>query len=122
LPVQSGNEAPQAAEELRGALDLVKDDALLRVLREVQRGRRKLGLVGFGRKVKSVGRLRRGGFERERGLAGLARPRRRHGRQFCLGHEACGAQSASNDVRHVGISLHECKLISRALRGVAYAC
>ena len=78
-PAAGVDEATQAAEELRCALDLVEDDELVRVLREIQLRLRKLRPVRFGFEVEIDRRPLAlefaGQFQRQGGLADLARPR-----------------------------------------------
>ena len=79
------DEPAQAPEELRGALDLVEDDELVRVLRQVELRLGELGAVRLGLEVEIDRRPRAGQLERQRGLAHLARPEQRHGRDFGQG-------------------------------------
>ncbi len=108
-PPAGVDESPQGPEELRRALDLVQDDELLRVLREVQLGRCKLGAVGLGLEIQIDRRPSLGHFEGERGLAHLARAKERHGRGFGQGGGERGEEPAVEHSCNCGATLQKCK-------------
>jgi hypothetical protein len=85
-PPPAGVDQPsQALEELRRALDLVEDDELVVVLREVELGLGKLGAIGLGLEVEIDRRALSGDLERQRGLASLTRAEERNRRDFVQG-------------------------------------
>jgi len=119
LPAPPGgiDEPAQAAKELRRALDLVEDDELVRVLREVQLRLRELRPVGLRLEIEIDRRPRGGQFERQGGLADLARPEQRRGRGFDQGRSEVGNESAGNHACNCGSCLHKCKRTPAAAHG-----
>ena len=103
------DEPAQMPEELRRALDLVEDDELVLVLRQVERGLGQLGPVGFGLEIEIDRRPRLGHFERQRGLAYLTRPQERHRRGFSQARGERRQQAAGKHPCNCGVALRKCK-------------
>jgi hypothetical protein len=103
------DEAAEHAEELRGALDLIEDDELVVVLREIELRLGQLRAVAFGFEIEVEGRPILGDLESQRGLAGLSRTEQRHGRRFCEGGaEVCQEEPVDHPCNY-GVPLQQCK-------------
>ncbi len=108
-PPAGVDQPAQAAEELRRALDLVEDDQLVLVLRQVQFRLGEFGPVGFGLQVEVDRRPRLGDFERERGLPDLPRPQQSGGRRFLEGGGKRCEQAAMDHPCNYGVTFQKCK-------------
>ena len=108
-------EPSQAPEELWGALDLVEDDELVLVLREIELRLGELGPVGFGLEIEIDRRPRSGHLERQRGLARLTRPQQCHRRDFGQDGRGRGEEPAGDHPCNYGATLHKCKADRAAL-------
>ena len=103
------DEPAEAPEELRGALDLVEDDQLVRVLRQVELRLGELCAVGFGLQIEIDRRPCSGDFMRQRGLARLTRPQQRHRRNFGQGGHERREKPARDHPCNYGATLQKCK-------------
>src|SRR5919106_1339576 len=106
----SGVDKPsQVPEELRHALDLVEDDELVLVSRQIELRLGELGPIGFGLEIEIDRRPRLGDFERQRSLARLTRPQQRRRRGFGQGSSERGEEPAGNHPCNYGVTLQKCK-------------
>ena len=109
-PPAGVDEPAQALEKARYALDLIEDDELVRVLRQVEFRLGELGAVRLGLEIQVDRRSRPRDLERQCGLAGLPRPEQRHGRRFAQSGDERGLESARNHPCNYGASIPYCKV------------
>ena len=117
-PPSRVDEPAQALEELRRALDLVEDDELVLVLRQVELGLGELGAVGLGLEIEIDRRPGCGHLQRQRCLAHLARPQQRHGRGLGQGTGERGEQVTGNHHCNYGETFRNCKVMPKWRLGV----
>lgn len=104
-------------EQARGALDLVEDDQLVRVLWQVQLRFGELGPVGLGLEIEIDRWPPAGELERQRGLADLTRPEQRHGRGLGQRRRESRKESAPNHLCNYGVQLRKCNIsTARSMR------
>ena len=108
-PASTVDQAAQALEQARRAVDLVEDDQPLLVICQIQLGIGELGAVR-GRLQVEIHRVHRtGDFESERRLADLARTEQGDGRILCKQAPQPCLYPTSDHPCNYGLQLQNCK-------------